>query len=203
MVDVITYPWELLNAVQNLLQNEVTHTIISAMASIAKTSVIQGPCIIEDGVKIDDFCKIVGPAYIGSGSLIGMGSLVRNSMLGRNTNIGFNCEIARAYFEGQDRLAHQNVILDSLIGKNVWFGGYSGTANVLLDRKNVKYQIGDRLVNTGTWRFGAVVGNNCALGADVIILPGRQVASSSVIQAGTIVGKKKSRRRLLPAHLFP
>ena len=111
-------------------------------------------------------------------------------MLGINTNIGFTCEIARTYFEGHDRMAHQNVILDSVIGKNVWFGGYSGTANVLLDRKNVRYQIGDGLVDTGTWRFGVVVGNNCAIGADVIILPGRQVSSNSVIQAGTIVGKK-------------
>ena len=202
VVDVITYPWEFLNAVQNILQNEVTHTIISPIASIASTSIIQGPCIIEDGVKMDDFCKIVGPAYIGSGSVIGMSSLIRNSMLCINTNIGFSCEIARSYFEGHDKMAHQNVILDSLIGKNVWFGGYSGTANVLLDKKNVKYQIGDRLVDTGEWRFGVVVGNNCAIGADVIILPGRQVSSNSVVQAGTVFGKKKSRRRLLPAHSF-
>jgi acetyltransferase-like isoleucine patch superfamily enzyme len=202
VVDVIRYPWEFLKAVQNILQNEVTHTIISPIASIASTSIIEGPCIIEDGVKIDDFCKIIGPAYIGSGSVIGMSCLIRNSMLCINTNIGFSCEIARTYFEGHDKMAHQNVILDSLIGKNVWFGGYSGTANVLLDKKNVKYQIGDRLVDTGEWRFGVVVGNNCAIGADVIILPGRQVSSNSVIQAGTVVGKKKSRRRLLPAHSF-
>jgi acetyltransferase-like isoleucine patch superfamily enzyme len=112
--------------------------------------------------------------------------------MGVNTSIGFNCEIAKTYFEGHDRIAHQNVILDSIIGRNVWFGGYSGTANVLLDRKNVSYQIGDKLVDTGTDHFGAVVGNNCAIGASVIILPGRQVQSNTVIQAGTIVGKTNS-----------
>jgi UDP-N-acetylglucosamine diphosphorylase / glucose-1-phosphate thymidylyltransferase / UDP-N-acetylgalactosamine diphosphorylase / glucosamine-1-phosphate N-acetyltransferase / galactosamine-1-phosphate N-acetyltransferase len=76
-------------------------------------------------------------------------------MLGINTKIGFNCDIARTYFEGHDRIAHQNVILDSIIGKNVWFGGYSGTVNVLLDRKNVRYKISDRLVDTGAdhWCF--------------------------------------------------
>jgi hypothetical protein len=34
-------------------------------------------------------------------------------------------------------MAHQNVILDSIIGQHVWFGGYSGTANVLFTRKNL------------------------------------------------------------------
>jgi UDP-N-acetylglucosamine diphosphorylase / glucose-1-phosphate thymidylyltransferase / UDP-N-acetylgalactosamine diphosphorylase / glucosamine-1-phosphate N-acetyltransferase / galactosamine-1-phosphate N-acetyltransferase len=48
--------------------------------------------------------------------------------------------------------------------------------------------MGDKLVDTGTDQFG-VVGNNCAIGASVIILPGRQVQSNTVIQAGTIVGK--------------
>ena len=191
-VDILVYAWQFLNAVQSVLNNEVTGIIISPKATVAKSSVIYGPCIIEDNVTIDDFCKIVGPTYIGTNSFIGMSSLIRNSMLGVNTKIGFNCEIGKTYFEGHARISHQNVILDSIIGKNVWFGGYSGTANVLLDRKNVRYQIGDKLVDTGTDHFGAVVGNNCAIGASVIILPGRQVQSNTVIQAGTIVGKTNS-----------
>ncbi len=191
-VDVITYPWDFLRAVQDVLHNEITHTVISPMATIAKSSIITGPCIIEDDVIIDDFCKIIGPLYIGSGSFIGMSSLVRKSMFGINTRIGFNCEVAKTYFEGHDRIAHQNVILDSIIGRNVWFGGYSGTANVLLDRKNVRYQIGHDLVDTGTDHFGAVVGNNSTIGASVIILPGRHIQPNTIIQAGTIVGKKLS-----------
>jgi UDP-N-acetylglucosamine diphosphorylase / glucose-1-phosphate thymidylyltransferase / UDP-N-acetylgalactosamine diphosphorylase / glucosamine-1-phosphate N-acetyltransferase / galactosamine-1-phosphate N-acetyltransferase len=199
MADVFMYPWEFLNAVGNVLQNELTHTIISPTAAIAKTSVIQGPCLIEDDVVIDDFCKIVGPTYLGNGSFIGMSSLVRSSMLGTKTSIGFNCEIARAYFEGYDTMAHQNVILDSIIGKDVWFGGYSGTANVLLNKKNVRFQVGHRLLDTGAWRFGVVVGNNCAVGADVIILPGREVPSNSVVQAGTVIGRKDSQVQLNPS----
>jgi UDP-N-acetylglucosamine diphosphorylase / glucose-1-phosphate thymidylyltransferase / UDP-N-acetylgalactosamine diphosphorylase / glucosamine-1-phosphate N-acetyltransferase / galactosamine-1-phosphate N-acetyltransferase len=190
IVDLLTYPWDFLNAVQTILRSEVTRTIISPKANVAQSSILTGPCIIEDDVIIDDFCKIIGPTYIASGSFIGMSSLVRKSMLGINTKIGFNCDIARTYFEGHDRIAHQNVILDSIIGKNVWFGGYSGTVNVSLDRKNVSYQIGDRLVDTGTDRFGAVVGNNCAIGASVITLPGRQIPSNTVIQAATVVGKR-------------
>jgi acetyltransferase-like isoleucine patch superfamily enzyme len=65
---------------------------------------------------------------------------------------------------------------------------------VLLNRRNIRYDIGGngKLVDTGTDHFGAVVGNNCAIGASVIILPGRQVPHNTVIQAGTIVGKNNN-----------
>ena len=93
---------------------------------------------------------------------------------------------------GRNKISHQNVILDSIIGENVWFGGYSGTANVLLTRGNIRYELrsGD-LVDTGTDHFGAVVGNNSAIGASVIILPGRRVPNNTMIQPGTIFGAKK------------
>lgn len=194
LVDTIVYPWDFLNIVYKTLREEITTTQISTNASVAKTSIIYGPCVIEDDVIIDDFCKIKGPTYISKGSFVGMSSLVRECMMGNNTRIGFNCEIGKSYFAGDDKIAHQNVILDSVIGKNVWFGGYSGTANVLLHRKNVKYDVGDcQLIDTGTDHFGAVVGNNCAVGASVIILPGRELQRNTVIQAGTVVGKKLSR----------
>ncbi|HEX5904982.1 MAG TPA: hypothetical protein VFY50_02930, partial [Candidatus Nitrosocosmicus sp.] len=44
------YPWEFLDIIQELLENEVTHSIISNKATIAKTAIIEGPCIIEDNV---------------------------------------------------------------------------------------------------------------------------------------------------------
>ena len=187
LVDEIEYPWDFLKVVQTILENEVTSTKISSKAKISKTSIIEGPCIIEKGVVIDDFCKIKGPVYIGQNSFIGMGSLIRNSVLERNTRIGFNCETGKSYFAGNDKISHHNVILDTIVGQNVWFGGYSGTANVLLDRRNVKYKVNDTLVDTGTDHFGSVIGNNCCIGASVIILPGRKVSPNSQIQAGTIV----------------
>jgi acetyltransferase-like isoleucine patch superfamily enzyme len=190
-VDLLTYPWDFLNGVQTVLHNELTRSIVSPNVNVATTSLIRGPCLIENDVIIDDFCKIIGPTYIGSGSFIGMSSLVRKSVLGCNTRIGFSCEIGRSFFEGHDMIAHQNVILDSIIGEDVWFGGYSGTVNVTDDRKNVRYQIGERLMDTGTDHFGAVIGNHCAIGASVTILPGRQIPPNTVTLAGTVIGKKE------------
>lgn len=188
-MEPFTYPWDFLRSLQKVLQDTITETRISTSAKVSKTCILDGPCIIEGDVILDDFCKIKGPAYISKGSVIGMCSLVRASMLGENTRIGFNCEIAKSYFLGDTKIAHQNVILDSIIGKGVWFGGYSATANVLLTRANVRYRLEDKLVDTGTDHFGAVVGNNSKIGAYVLILPGRQIPPGSMIQAGTIIGK--------------
>jgi len=190
IIETIKYPWDYMKLIQDIMHNHILETKISSDTTIHKTTVLDGPCIIEENVVIDDFCKIKGPIFIGKDSFVGMGSLVRNCMLGAKTSIGFNCEISKSYFAGQTDIAHHNVILDSIIGDNVWFGGYSGTANVLLTKKNVKYQINDKIMDTGINHFGAVVGNNSAIGAAVIILPGRQIPPNSTIQAGTIIGKK-------------
>jgi acetyltransferase-like isoleucine patch superfamily enzyme len=187
-VDILWYPWDFLEFMQKSLGMEITQSRISPKAKVSKTSVIEGPCVIEEGAVIDDFCKIKGPTYIGKNSFVGMGSLVRNSVLEQGTKIGFNCEIGKSYFAGRGKISHHNVILDTIVGENVWFGGYSGTANVLLDRRNVRYKINGRLVDTGTDHFGSVIGDNCCIGASVIILPGRRILPNSQLQAGTIVG---------------
>jgi UDP-N-acetylglucosamine diphosphorylase / glucose-1-phosphate thymidylyltransferase / UDP-N-acetylgalactosamine diphosphorylase / glucosamine-1-phosphate N-acetyltransferase / galactosamine-1-phosphate N-acetyltransferase len=183
------HPWDFLEVINNVLSTEIKKTVISNKSQIAKTSIIERPCVIDDGVIIDDFVKIKGPAYIGKGSHIGMGSLIRNSILEHNTMIGFNCEIGKSYFAGNAKISHHNVILDSLIGKNVWFGGYSGTANVLLTRNNIRYRIEGQLKDTGKNHFGAVVSNNSSIGAAVIIMPGRKIPPNSMIPAGTIYKK--------------
>jgi NDP-sugar pyrophosphorylase family protein len=122
VIDEIGYPWDFLKSIQKILDVEVSSTKISSGAKISKTSVIEGPCIIEDGVVLDDFCKLKGPVYVGENSFIGMGSLVRNSVLEHNTKIVFNCEVGKSYFAGNDKVSHHNVIVDSIVGQNVWLG---------------------------------------------------------------------------------
>lgn len=189
-INKIVYPWDLLNAMKKILTEEITETKISPLSSIAKSSIIEGPCIIEDNVIIDDFCKIKGPVYIGKGSIINSGSLIRNCIIGENTKIGFSCEISNSYLKGYSRMAHFNIIAESIIGDNVWFAGYAVTANVLLSRENVKYDLGNgKYKNLETFRFGAFIGNNCKIGASAIILPGRHIPSNTLVSQNSIFTK--------------
>jgi UDP-N-acetylglucosamine diphosphorylase / glucose-1-phosphate thymidylyltransferase / UDP-N-acetylgalactosamine diphosphorylase / glucosamine-1-phosphate N-acetyltransferase / galactosamine-1-phosphate N-acetyltransferase len=183
LVNPIVYPWDFHYIIRRILQEELTESI-SPNASLSKSTIIDGPCIIEDDVTIDDFCKIKGPTYIGKGSLIGMTSLIRNCMLGNETRIGFNCEIGRSYFAGHDKIPHQNVIVDSLIGENVWFGAYSAVDNVLPEEQTIRYEIAKgNAIDTGMDHFGAVIGNNCTISTSVIIKPGSHIQADTLIQA--------------------
>ena len=185
----VVYPWDILKIMHEILNAEITSTMISKNSSIAESSIVKGPCIIEDGVSVDDFSKILGPIYIGKNTKIGTSSLVRHSMMGTNTTIGFNCEIARSFFMGNTRVAHLDVILDSIIGQNCWLGGFVGTTNVLLNQEIIRYKLDDMLVSTSLDQFGSVIGYNCAIGAGTIILPGRFVPPNSTVQAGTVFSK--------------
>lgn len=190
LINPIKYPWDLHYVIQKVLQDEVTHVSISPNASISKTTVFDGPCIIEDDVTIDDFCKIKGPTYISKGSFIGMSSLIRNCMLGNKTRIGFNCEVARSYLLGGDKISHQNIILDSIIGENVWFGAYAATLNALSTKQKISYEIEKgKSIDTGIDRFGALVGNNCTISTSVIIMPGRHIQADTFVKPETTVAK--------------
>ena len=190
LITPIVYPWDFHYIIQKILQDELTQASISPNASISKSTIIDGPCIIEDGVIIDDFCKIKGPTYISKGSFIGMGSLIRNCMMGNETRIGFNCEIGRSYFLGRDKISHQNIILDSIIGNNVWFGAYSAIDNVLPHEQKVIYEIEKgKSLDTGIDHFGAVIGNNCIISTSVIIMPGRHIEADITVKPETTVSK--------------
>jgi bifunctional UDP-N-acetylglucosamine pyrophosphorylase/glucosamine-1-phosphate N-acetyltransferase len=184
--ETLAEPWSLVEAMCKALKREVKETIIAGSAEIAPTAVISGPCVISEGVKIDDFCKVKGPAYIGPGTKVWTGSLVRESMIGPDCEVGFGCEVARTYMLGRDRTAHHDVILDSVLGLDVWMGAFIGTTNKLLNNATVKYKVGEKLVDTGVNHFGAVFGYGSAVGAGTVILPGRFVPPRAIIQAGTV-----------------
>ena len=190
LINPIKYPWDLHYVIQKVLQDEVTHVSISPNASISKTTVFDGPCIIEDDVTIDDFCKIKGPTYISKGSFIGMSSLIRNCMLGNKTRIGFNCEVARSYLLGGDKISQQNILIDSIIGENVWFGAYAATLNALSTKQKISYEIEKgKSIDTGIDHFGALVGNNCTISTSVIIMPGRHIQADTFVKPETTVAK--------------
>src|ERR687896_912459 len=190
LVTPIVYPWDFHYIVQRILREELTEASVSPNVSIAKSTIIDGPCMIEDGVTIDDFCKIKGPTYIGKGSFVGMSSLIRNCMIGNETRIGFNCEVGRSYFTGHDKIPHQNVIVDSLIGENVWFGAYSATDNTLPQKQRIMFELAKgNIIDTGRDHFGAVIGNNCTIGSSVTVFPGKQIRPNTTVDPETIVSR--------------
>jgi bifunctional UDP-N-acetylglucosamine pyrophosphorylase/glucosamine-1-phosphate N-acetyltransferase len=176
----LMYPWDLLRHLQELLSSEVTETVVSKDASVADTAVLRGPCRIGDGVQIDDFSKVKGPIYIAAGTKVGTGSLVRNSSIGTNSEVGFNCEVSKSFLTGEDVVPHLGLILDSVLGQDIWMGGFVGTINALFTHRNVRCMVDGQLVDSGLIHVGAIMGHSTRIGAACMTLPGRYLPPGTV-----------------------
>lgn len=188
----IKYPWHVHRVFRQFFENAVgvkgAKKMISKKAQIAKSAVINGDVIIEEGVKVLDGAVISGPCYIGSGSIVATNALVRGSHVGQNCVIGFGSEIARSYL-GNDVWTHTNYIGDSVIGNNVSFGGGTVVGNLRLDEQNVIMDFDGVKVDCGSNKFGVVVGDNVRVGINASLMPGVKIGEESFVGAGIVVSE--------------
>lgn len=182
----LKYPWHVLNIASYYL-NKLTGQKIKK-AFIHKTAVISGDVFIEDGVKILENTKIVGPVYIGRGTIIGQNCLVRESMIGANCVIGFATEIARSYI-GDNCWFHTNYIGDSVISSNVALGAGSVLANYKLNEGMIKSYVGDQKIDTGKVKLGSIIGAGARLGVNVSIMPGVKIGRHCFVGPGVVLDR--------------
>ena len=183
----LKYPWDLLNVKDFILEKQKRR--ISKKASIAKSADIQGNVVIGDGVQVSENAVIKGPSYIGKNSFIGTNTLVRN-----NSDIEEDCVIG-AYMEVRGSLimnntkTHSGFIGDSVVGSNTKIGALVGTANVRLDRANVRSVVKSEKVDTGLRSLGSIIGDNVVIGERVSTMPGIIIGNNASIGPSTTVMK--------------
>jgi bifunctional UDP-N-acetylglucosamine pyrophosphorylase/glucosamine-1-phosphate N-acetyltransferase len=173
----IKYPWHILGAVQQFLNQKY----IAPSAYVSSKATITGQVILSDNVKVMENAVIRGPVYIGPNTIIGNGCLVRDySHIGANCVIGYGTEIKGSYI-GEGCWFHQNYVGDSVIGNGCLFGAGAVTANFRFDESNVLINIEGEPVDTGLDKFGAVIGNQCRLGVNASVMPGRKIGANSIV----------------------
>lgn len=184
--NAIKYPHHVLEMQDYWLSQLPKKNKIHPSVIISDTARIHGEQIyIEEGVKIFDNAVICGPCFIGKNSVIGNNALVRESNIGQENEIGFCSEIARS-FTAQKVSAHHAYIGDSIIDKNVNFGAFSCTANLRLDKKNIKYNIKEERVNSGKYKLGAIIGQGTQIGIHAMLMPGCKVDANSFVAPGVV-----------------
>jgi UDP-N-acetylglucosamine diphosphorylase / glucose-1-phosphate thymidylyltransferase / UDP-N-acetylgalactosamine diphosphorylase / glucosamine-1-phosphate N-acetyltransferase / galactosamine-1-phosphate N-acetyltransferase len=180
----IKYPWDIFGLMNYYLSNQEPK--IDRSAKIAKTAIVDGNVIIGPDVKIFDYAVIKGPAYIGEGSIIATNALVRESMVGCNCVIGFATEVTRSYLN-HDVWCHSNYIGDSIIDYNVSFGAGTVLGNLRFDEESIKINIKKDKLDTGTKKFGAIIGNGVRTGVNSCTNPGRKIGKNTFIGGGVLV----------------
>jgi NDP-sugar pyrophosphorylase family protein len=161
--------------------------ILSGNINIDET---EGPVIIGKGTKICENAIIKGPVFIGENCLIGNNVFIRgNTYISNNVKLGFSTEIKNSIIQENVTIGPQCFIADSKIEANSYLGAQVRTSNHRLDKKNIRVFIDGHLYDTGKDKLGCLIGKNSALGVQVVILPGRIIAESTIFGPKVLVEK--------------
>jgi UDP-N-acetylglucosamine diphosphorylase/glucosamine-1-phosphate N-acetyltransferase len=175
------YPWDLFTINKHLMDKKIIKQTIEEGAEISERATVEGGVWIGRGAKVFEGACIRGPCYIGENSVVGGNSLVRDySSLGRGCVVGFSTEIKHSLI-GDDCWFHMNYIGDSIISSNCLFGAGTITANFRFDEKNIKVRIGDKQIDSGTNKLGAIIGDNCKTGINACLEPGVKIGPQSIV----------------------
>lgn len=175
----IKYPWHILDIARLLLDSCDKQSAPSV--TISDHAVISGKVILGENVHILENAVIRGPVYIGPNTVIGNNALIREySHIGSNCVVGFSTEVKGSYI-GNGCWFHSNYIGDSIIGNNCSFGAGAVTANFRFDENEIKVKSGQEWLSTGKDHFGAIIGDNCKIGINSGILPGRRIGPGSIV----------------------
>jgi len=144
---------------------------------------------IGKNVKIYEGAVIKGPCYIGDNCVIGNNSLIREyTNLENNVLIGAFAEVTRSIFQ-EDIHTHSGYYGDSIFGKGCRLGAGNITANVRVDRGEIKSVVKGEKIGTGLDSLGCIMGENTKTGVHCSLMPGVLVGSNCLIWPSSVVSK--------------
>ena len=170
-------PWEI---IQNLCE-----IILSKIKNLDENFEIKDGIAIHKTAIIENNVVIKSPAIIGKNCFIGANSYLRNGIyLEQNVKIGTGCEVKSSIIFENSAVAHFNFIGDSIIGRNVNFEAGSITANHYNERQNKRIfvKIKNKIIDTEIEKFGALVGDNCKIGANAVLSPGTILEKETIVK---------------------
>lgn len=150
--------------------------------AIHKTAIVEKGAIIK------------APAVIHANCFIGANACLRGGVyLAENVTVGIGCEIKSSIIFDNSSIAHFNFIGDSIIGSRVNFEAGAVIANhynELADKKIVVYYR-SKIIETHVEKFGALVGDECKVGANSVLSPGTILEAGTVVKRLQLIDQKK------------
>lgn len=152
--------------------------IISQLKSILnlQTEKLQTDYKIEYGIAIHKSAVVherailIAPLIINANCFVGANAILRGGVfLGNESIIGSACEIKASIIMNNSSIAHLNFIGDSIIGSNVNFEAGAICSNHFNERENKMIDVlyNSAVINTGSYKFGSLVGDYSKIGANV------------------------------------
>ena len=177
-------PWDLLVANEYFMKGQkgAIHGKVEVGAYIEDTVYVGEGSIIRSGSYIQ------GPTHIGKNCDIGPNCFIRPSTcIGNNVRIGNAVEVKNSIIMDHTHIGHLSYVGDSVIGSNCNLGASTTIANLRLDEKPIKMEVGGKVISSGRRKLGTIIADNVKTGINCSINVGVKIGPNSAIGPGTIV----------------
>jgi UDP-N-acetylglucosamine diphosphorylase/glucosamine-1-phosphate N-acetyltransferase len=175
----LSYPWDLLNANEKLLQKLKGEI----RGEVETNAHLEGEISLGRGSRIRSGAYLVGPIIIGDNCDIGPNCYIRPSTaVGHNCHIGASVEVKNSLIFSGSKVPHLSYVGDSVIGENCNLGAGTKIANLRLDKKDIS--VGT--VDTRRRKLGAILGDKVETGINSNINVGTMIGNNSAIGPGAL-----------------
>lgn len=134
----------------------------------------KGPICIDDRATIGESVRIEGPCYIGPGAEVRHAAFIRPyTWLCCDSVVGHASEVKHSLLLPGAKAPHFNYVGDSVLGKGVNLGAGCKLSNLRNDGRSVVVRgINGGDLDSGIRKFGAFLGDDVAIGCNVVTNPG-------------------------------
>ena len=137
---------------------------VAKSATVAPTTSVTGPCIIDEGAEVRHCAFIRG-----------------NAIVGKNCVVGNSTELKNVVLFDRVQVPHYNYVGDAVLGYRSHMGAGSITSNVKSDKTLVTVKTPEGTIETGLKKFGAILGDGVEVGCGTVLNPGSVVGANSRI----------------------
>lgn len=149
---------------------------------------------IHRSATVESGAVLKGPLIIGAHCFIASGSLLRGGCwVDERCIIGPGAELKTTLMFSGSKLAHFNFVGDSVLGHGINLEAGSIVANYRNERddKEIHVRVDGVLQRTGCDKFGALLGDQCRIGANAVLAPGAVLMPASVVARGQVFDGEK------------
>jgi NDP-sugar pyrophosphorylase family protein len=180
-------PWHITHDCEAL-----TAVVADALAGVADWLVVER-IAVHRSATVEAAAVIKPPAVIGPRCLVAHGAYLRGGVwLDEECIVGPGAELKSSLMFRGSKLAHLNFVGDSIVGAGANLEAGSVVANYRNERsdKRIRVRLGSELVTLEIHKFGALIGDDCRIGANAVVAPGALVRPGSVLPRLTLLDQE-------------
>ncbi|MCL2079891.1 MAG: UDP-N-acetylglucosamine pyrophosphorylase [Oscillospiraceae bacterium] len=178
----LNWPWEALALISDYI-SQIGQSLpggeynqMPGNVWIHKTATVAPSAFLGEHVIIGEDTEVRHGAFIRGSAIVGKKCVVGNSTELKNVILFDNVQVP-----------HFNYIGDSIFGYKAHAGAGVVTCNVKNDRSLVRVFCGERGIDTGLKKFGAIVGDNVDVGCNCALNPGTVIGPRTSIYPLSLV----------------